>query len=37
MNPPTVSPSQGPQALLLREEIALLDLRYGSAMPSELA
>jgi rhodanese-related sulfurtransferase len=31
MNPPTVSPSQVRQALLLREEIALLDLRYEAA------
>jgi rhodanese-related sulfurtransferase len=31
MNPPTVTPSQVRQALLLREEIALLDLRYEAA------
>jgi rhodanese-related sulfurtransferase len=31
MNPPTVTPSQVRRALLLREEIALLDVRHEAA------
>ena len=31
MNPPTITPSQVRRALLLREEIALLDVRHEAA------
>src|SRR5450755_4260969 len=34
MTPPAVSPSQVRQALLLREEIALLDVRHEAAFAS---